>query len=127
MYIDDGSELDEETFLYFAATNYYNPKCNTLEDFYEDVARFRFLKKQVKRYLQTKKINIRLFVNHLILLSNCFTIPSTLKMLEYKLDETEWAVVRPGLLNLNYITSKDYTHIQNDNYIEKLLENIYDN
>ena len=43
-------ELNEENFLLYAARSYYNPTCIDAEEFYEDVNRFKYLKRLIKRY-----------------------------------------------------------------------------
>ena len=42
--------LTEETFLVYALKNYNNPECTGLDDFEDDVKRFKYLKRLFNRY-----------------------------------------------------------------------------
>ena len=74
-------ELNEENFTLFAIRHYDNPQCTSTEEFYEDIRRFRYLKRLLKRYLKSGELRERLILNHLIVLSNLFGVDNTLKML----------------------------------------------
>ena len=43
-------ELNDENFLEFAAKYYSNPQCTSEEEFYDDLNRFKYLKRLMKRY-----------------------------------------------------------------------------
>ena len=45
-------ELNESNYILFAIKHYENPHCVTREDFDEDVKRFKYLKRLLKRYLR---------------------------------------------------------------------------
>ena len=72
-------ELNEENFTLFAIKHYDNPQCTSTEEFYEDIRRFRYLKRLLKRYLNSGELRERLILNHLIVLSNLFGVENTLK------------------------------------------------
>ena len=96
-------ELNEENFTLFAIKHYDNPQCTSTEEFYEDIRRFRYLKRLLKRYLNSGELRERLILNHLIVLSNLFGVENTLKMLEFKLEREFWPILKTCLLYLRYI------------------------
>ena len=49
-------ELNEENFTLFAIRHYDNPQCTSTEEFYEDIRRFRYLKRLLKRYHRTGEL-----------------------------------------------------------------------
>jgi hypothetical protein len=114
-------ELNEDNFIFFAAQHYYNPKCHDIEDFYEDMKRFKYLKRLLNKYHETGKLSERLILNHIIIIFNLFGIPAGLKMVEYKFDYQQLTVIKPFLLYLKYIKENQYTHIDMDqNVIDAL-------
>jgi hypothetical protein len=115
--------FDDEEFLFFAAKHYYNPKGNNQEDFYEDLNRLTYIKRLISRYYETNKISHRLLMNHIIIFGNAFTIPGALHMFEQKLPSKCWPIVKPFLIELKYITPKQYEDVIADPYIVELLEN----
>ena len=77
--------LSEVNFLLFAAKNYDNPSCYDTLEFYEDLNRFKYIKRLLMRFHDTGELRDRLVLNHLIVLYNVFG-PATTKMLFVRLD-----------------------------------------
>jgi len=93
-------KLNEENFLVYALKNYNSPECTGLDDFEEDVKRFKYLKRLFGRYEKTQKLNDRLILNHLIVLYNVFDSAAT-SMLFYRIEEKHWPVLKTFLVFLN--------------------------
>lgn len=117
-------ELNEENLIIFAAKYYYNPKCIDVEEFYEDLNRFKYIKRLANKYLENNKLSERLILNHLIIIFNAFGIKPGLKMLELKLDEKHWPVIKPFLIFLKIIRSDQYTNIAMDKTVVEELRKI---
>jgi len=117
-------ELNEENFTLFAIKHYDNPQCTSTEEFYEDIRRFRYLKRLLKRYLNSGELRERLILNHLIVLSNLFGVENTLKMLEFKLEREFWPILKTCLLYLGYIDEKWKTDIPLDEEVTKRMREI---
>ena len=101
--MDIFEDLNEENFTLFAIRHYDNPQCTSTEEFYEDIRRFRYLKRLLKRYHRTGELRERLILNHLIILSNVFGVLNAIRMLQYKIDDEYWPVLKTCLLYLDYI------------------------
>lgn len=117
-------ELNEENLIIFAAKYYYNPKCIDVEEFYEDLNRFKYIKRLANKYLENNKLSERLILNHLIIIFNAFGIKPGLKMLELKLDEKHWPVIKPFLIFLKIIRNDQYTNIAMDKTVVEELRKI---
>lgn len=78
-------KLEESTFQLFAAKHYENPSCHSIEEFYDDLKRFQYLRKLISRYKKTGELKERLILNHIIVIYNCFGAGST-EMLFFKLE-----------------------------------------
>ena len=101
--MDIFEELNDENFTLFAIRHYDNPQCTSTEEFYEDIRRFRYLKRLLKRYKKTGELRERLILNHLIVLCNLFGVDNTIKMLEFKLEKEFWPTIKTCLLYLGYV------------------------
>lgn len=114
-------ELNEDNFLLFAANNYYNPSCIDAEEFYEDLNRFKYIKRLITRYQETGRISVNLLLNHIVVICNVFGIQSALRMLEYRVPEEDWPIIKPFLVYLQAIENDKYTGIPMDmNVVEEL-------
>ena len=112
--MDIFEDLNEENFTLFAIRHYDNPQCTSTEEFYEDIRRFRYLKRLLKRYHRTGELRERLILNHLIILSNVFGVPNAIRMLQHKMDDEYWPVIKTCLLYLDYIDEEWNTEIPLD-------------
>lgn len=93
--------LDEKSFFILAAKNYDIMRSSGVEEFYEDMKRFQYLKRLFKRYDEDDDLKIRLILNHIIVLYNCFGNSAT-NMLFYKLKEYH-KYLKPFVVFLNYM------------------------
>tara|TARA_B100000900_G_C20412625_1_gene647501 strand:- start:243 stop:605 length:363 start_codon:yes stop_codon:yes gene_type:complete len=115
------NELTEENLFLFAAKHYYNPVMGDIDEFYEDMNRFKYIKRLVNKYLETGNLSERLIINHLITVYNVFGIEPANRIVELKLDSTHWPVIKPFLIFLRYIDNQKYIDIPMDpKVVEKL-------
>ena len=62
------SELNKENFLLFAIKYYDNPAASTQDEFEEDLKRFKYVKRWLKKYHESGDINSHLLLNHIIVI-----------------------------------------------------------
>lgn len=117
-------EVNDSNFMLFAARHYYNPRCIDVDEFYEDLNRFKYVKRLLNRYIESGKLPERLILNHLVVIFNAFDIAPTLKMLEHKLDEKHWPVIKPFLVFLRHIKNDDYIDVKMDWTVVEALRKI---
>ena len=94
-------KLNEESFIIYAAKSYDMKKAASIEEFNEDLKRFQYLKRLFKRYDEDNELRVRLILNHLIVLYNCFG-PMSTNMLFMKL-EGYHHLLKPFVMFLNYL------------------------
>lgn len=116
--------LNEKNILLYAAKHYYNPRFSDIEEFHEDLKRFKYIKRLVNRYLDDKALSERLILNHLIIIFNAFGIEPSLNILEVKLEERHWPVIKPFLIFLKYITNDQLIGIPMDERVVEALRKI---
>ena len=86
--------------------HYDDPQCEDMEDFFEDIRRFRYLKRLLHRYHDLGELRERLMLNHIICLFNVFGFEACMRMLNFKIKEKEhWSSIKTMLLYLEYIDS----------------------
>ena len=117
-------ELTEKNLLLYAAKHYSNPKFSDIDDFHEDLKRFKYIKRLVNRYLEHEELTERLILNHLIVIFNSFGIEASLNMLELKLSDKHWPVIKPFLIFLKYIEGNQYIGINMDQTVIERLRKI---
>jgi hypothetical protein len=117
-------ELNSENFELFAAKYYENPSCIDAEDFYDDIAKFKYIIRLLRRYRDSGKIQERLVLNHIITIYNVFQLQAATRMLFYRIDEDLWPVLKTFLVFLNYIPQTQYKDINVDLNIAKILNKI---
>ena len=96
--------LDNSNFVLFAAKHYDNPNCHSTVEFLEDLNRFKYLKKLLRRYHKTGELRERLILNHLIVLYNCFDNDTT-RMLFLKMPDY-FEYLKPFLAFLNRLPER---------------------
>jgi hypothetical protein len=116
--------LNEDVFTLFAARHYYNPTCIDAEEFHEDLKKFKYVKRLVNRYVSGGNLAERLILNHLVVIFNVFGPDAGLKMLEFRLEEHHWPVIKPFLIFLKIVANDKYTGIEMDQKVIELLRKI---
>ena len=116
--------LNRRNFELFASQNYNNPECLDIEEFKEDLARFKYLKRLLRRYEIADDLQIRLILNHIIVLYNVFGIESANRMVWYKIESEHWTYIKPFLVFLNYLPVDEKVEIPLDPLIVDLLRKL---
>jgi hypothetical protein len=98
-------QLDETNFLLYSAKHYENPQCYDTLEFYDDLKRFKYLKRLFNIYVETGDLRERLILNHIIILYNIFGVIPTTRMLFFKLYDYK-ELLKPFLELLNYMPDK---------------------
>ena len=94
------------------------------EEFYDDLNRFKYIKRLIGRYDNDNDLQERLLLNHIVILANVFGIKASVKMLWYKVNEEHWPIIKPMLLYLNYITEKEKMDVHLDKLVVERLRKI---
>ena len=96
-------ELNEDNYIMFAIKHYENPHAVTQEDFYEDLKRFKWIKRLLKRYQTTGILKSHLLINHFIILYNVFGEAAT-PLLFFKIDRELWPVIKSFIVYLGRLS-----------------------
>ena len=96
--------LNDDNFLLYAAKHYDNAQCHDAEEFYDDLKRFKYLKRLFGKYKDTGELRERLILNHIIILYNVFGSAAT-RMLFAKLHMYK-EYLKPFLVLLGHMPNK---------------------
>ena len=117
-------DLNEENFILYASRMYNNPQCTSIEEFYDDLQRFKYIKKLLKRYEKSNDLHERLILNHIVVLYNVFGIQPANKMMFYKVDVEHWPAIKTFLVYLNLLKETELVEIPLDNHIIDVLRKL---
>lgn len=113
-------QLNEENFLVYAMNHFEAPTCLEVEEFNEEVKRFRY----ISRAFKMGNLNIRLILNHIIILHNVFGLAAA-KMLLFKVEKSEWKYLVPFLMYLNLLSLEQIDEIRSlTEFDETIMEEL---
>ena len=114
--------ITDENFYLIVASNYINPQCPTQEELDNDLARYVSINILFRRYSTSYNINIRLVLNHLIILHNVFGIQSGNIISFYKIKKEYHTQLKTFLVFLNLLDRKLLPNIKIDENLLKSIE-----
>ena len=121
-------ELNKENFLLFAIKYYENPTASTQDEFEEDLKRFKYVKRWLKKYHETGDINSHLLLNHIIVILNCWQ-DASIPMFFHKIEPDYWRYLKSFLMYLDRIPEFPRTslhYINEDVNLINILEGTTD-
>ena len=117
-------ELTNKNFELFAAHHYNNPECMDVEEFKEDLSRFKYLKRLLKRYETDQDLQERLILNHLIVIYNVFGIQAANRMVWFKINNVHYHYIKTFLVFLHYLPEEEKVEIGMDPVIVERLRGL---
>ena len=115
-------EITKDNWLLFAQRHYDNPTLQKEQEFYDDIKRFKYLKRLFRKYKATKNIKIRLVLNHVIVLANVFGVEAACVLLLFKVERMYWPYLKSVLVYLDYLYPHELNDIKTDKNIDELLK-----
>jgi len=116
--------LNKDNFLLFAIKHYENPTASTQEEFEEDLKRFKYVKRWLKKYHESGDMNSHLLLNHIIVIFNCWN-DAALPMFFHKIEQDYWPYLKSFLTYLERIPEYPETSLHlivQDDRLTRLLE-----
>ena len=109
-------KITSENVTMFAIRNYDNPHCEGEKEFYDDMKRFKYIKRLLRKYKETNVLKERLILNHIIILRNLFGPEACVTLLLYKIQQEYFGTLKSFLLYLNMIREDELRSIKEDKY-----------
>ena len=117
-------KITNDNVLLFALRHYDNPQCEGEKEFYDDMKRFKYIKRLLKKYKVDGIVKERLLLNHIIILNNVFGPDACATLLLYKIQPDYWSALKTFLLFLNILTEDELSHIDIDENVDKVLKEL---
>ena len=105
-------KITSHNVVMYAIKNYDNPQCEGEKEFEDDLKRFKYIKRLLRRYYETGVLKERLLLNHLIVLNNVFSMEAAVTLLLYKIQPTYWPALKSFLIYLNSISDNELIEIE---------------
>ena len=116
--------ITNENVMMFAIRHYNNPQCEGEKEFQDDLKRFKYIKRLLRKYDETGILKERLLLNHFIVLNNVFSTEACATLLLFKIQKEYWSVLKSFLLYLNIVTKDELKEINEDKKVQKILEEL---
>jgi len=94
------NELNDDNYLLFAIKFYDNPHAVTRDDFEDDLKKIKYVKRLLRRYINTSTLRTHLILNHLTVLFNVFG-DAAVPLLFFNLEEDLWPSIKSFLVFLH--------------------------
>ena len=117
-------KITPENVVMYAIRQYDNPQCEGEKEFQDDLKRFKYIKRLLRKYYDTGILKERLLLNHLTVLNNVFGTTASTTLLLYKIQEEYWPALKSFLIFLNTITEDELPHIQEDEIVLDTLREL---
>ena len=122
--MDAFEKLTNKNFELYAAQNYNNPECMDVEEFKDDLSRFKYLKRLLRRYADHDDLQERLILNHLNVIYNVFGIKAANRMIWFKIENEHFHLIKPFLVFLHFLPDGEKVEIGMDRGIVERLREI---
>ena len=119
--------ITKDNWLLFAQKHYDNPTLEKEAEFYDDLKRFKYIKRLLGKYKAGGNFKVRLALNHIIVLQNVFGVEACVTLLLYKIDKKYWSVLKTILIYLDYLYPNELNEIPEDENVKEKLRGLYGN
>ena len=116
--------ITPDNVVMYAIRHYDNPQCEGEKEFNDDLKRFKYIKRLLRKYYETNILKERLLLNHIIVLNNVFGATASTTLLLFKIQQEYWPTLKSFLIFLNTITEDELDHIERDEEVLKLLREL---
>ena len=96
-------KITSDNVIMFAIKHYDNPQCEGEKEFHDDMKRFKYIKRLLRKHKDSDVLKERLLLNHVIVLSNLFGAEACVTLLLFKIQREYWSTLKSFLLFLNII------------------------
>jgi len=117
-------KITPNNVLMYAIKNYNNPHCEGEKEFEDDLKRFKYIKRLLRKYYDTKVLKERLLLNHIIVLNNVFGPDACATLLLYKIQPEYWPTLKSFLFYLNIIREDELKETDKDEFVFEVLRKL---
>ena len=93
--------LTSDNIDLYCVKHYDNPQCLSIDDYNNDMRRFKYIKRLLNQYRNNNILKIRLLLNHIIMVYNLFDQEAATRILFFKTPPEDWDILKTLLVFLN--------------------------
>ena len=116
--------ITTDNVMMFAIRHYDNPQCEGEKEFHDDMKRFKYIKRLLRKHKDSGILKERLLLNHIIILNNLFGPQACVPLLLFKIQKEYWDTLKSFLLYLNMIREDELKDIEEDNFVLEVLRKL---
>lgn len=117
-------KLTNDNITMFAIKHYDNPQCEGESEFHDDMKRFKYIKRLLRKYQDSGELKERLILNHLIVIYNLFGADAGSTLLLFKIEPEFWDVLKTFMVFLNILPEGELSEVQENENIKRVLEKV---
>ena len=117
-------KITNENVIMFAIKNYDNPQCEGESEFHDDMKRFKYIKRLLRKYHETGELKERLILNHMIVINNLFGVDAASTLLVFKIEPEFWSVLKTFMDFLGMLPEGELKEIEIDLRVKEALEKL---
>jgi hypothetical protein len=117
-------KITNENVIMFAIKHYDNPQCEGEAEFHDDMKRFKYIKRLLRKYHETGELKERLILNHMIVINNLFGVDAASTLLVFKIEPEFWGVLKTFMDFLGMLPEGELKEIEIDTKVKEALEKL---
>ena len=117
-------KITSDNIMMFAIKYYDNPQCEGEKEFHDDMKRFKYIKRLLRKYNDNGILKERLLLNHIIVLNNLFGPEACVTLLLFMIQKGYWCTLKSFLLFLNMIREDELGDINEDKEVLSILRKL---
>ena len=117
-------KITNDNIMMFAIKHYDNPQCEGEKEFYDDMKRFKYIKRLLRKHKDTGILKERLLLNHIIILNNLFGAEACVTLLLFKIHREYWETLNSFLLFLNMIREDELNNVIENKFVLEILRKL---
>ena len=117
-------KLTNDNITMFAIKHYDNPQCEGEAEFHDDMKRFKYVKRLLRKYQDSGELKERLILNHLIVIFNVFGADAGSTLLLFKIEPEHWSILKTFMVFLNMLPDGELEEINEVEEIKRVLEKV---
>ena len=117
-------KLTNDNIAMFAIKHYDNPQCEGESEFHDDMKRFKYIKRLLRKYNESGELKERLILNHMIVVYNVFGAEAGSTLLLFKIEPELWTVLKTFMVFLNMLPEGEMEDIKEVQSIKEVLERL---
>lgn len=117
-------KITNDNVIMFAIKHYDNPQCAGETEFQDDMKRFKYIKRLLRKYVEQDDLKERLILNHMIVINNLFGSDAASTLLLFKIEPTYWSVLKTFMNFLGMLPEGELKEVEEDKVVKEALEKL---